>query len=165
MNKKHFLMLAFAALIFTMGSCLKSDETAANNCISNNTGVPTAAEIASLQAYLTSKSITATQHPDGFFYVIHVQGTGIFPQLSSTVNIKYTGKLTNDVIFDEDQTGNASYLLSSLILGWRRGLPLIQEGGRITLYIPPSLGYGCTQTGPIPPGSNLIFTIDLIDVL
>ncbi|MBK7558665.1 MAG: FKBP-type peptidyl-prolyl cis-trans isomerase [Chitinophagaceae bacterium] len=37
--------------------------------------------------------------------------------------------------------------------------------GRITLYIPPSLGYGCNQSGSIPPGSNLIFTIDLIDVL
>lgn len=165
MNKKHFLILAITALSFTMGSCLKSDETAANNCIPNNTGVPTAAEIASLQAYLTSKSITATQHSGGFFYVIHVQGTGVSPQLSSTVNIKYTGKLTNDVIFDEDQTGNATYLLSNLILGWRRGLPLIQEGGRITLYLPPSLGYGCAQAGTIPPGSNLIFTIDLIDVL
>jgi FKBP-type peptidyl-prolyl cis-trans isomerase FkpA len=164
MNKKHFFILAIAALSFTMWSCLKSDENAANNCISNNTGVPTTAEIASLQAYLTSKSITATQHPDGFFYVIQVQGTGVSPQLSSTVNVKYTGKLTNDVIFDENQTGT-NFLLSSLILGWRRGLPLIQEGGKITLYLPPSLGYGCTQTGTIPPGSNLIFTIDLIDVL
>lgn len=66
-EQKHFLMLAFASLIFTMGSCLKSDENAANNCIPNNTGVPTAAEIASLQAYLTSKSIAATQHSGGFF--------------------------------------------------------------------------------------------------
>lgn len=156
--------MALTALFFILGSCSKDDGTA-NNCVNNTTGVPTAAEMASLQAYLTSKSITATQHPGGFYYVIHAQGTGATPMLSSTVTVKYTGKLTNDVVFDQDQTGNKSFVLSSLILGWRRGLPLIQEGGSITLYIPPSLGYGCSSTGNIPPGSNLIFTIELIDVI
>lgn len=165
MNKKAFLILVVTALSFLMVGCLKSDEDVANNCIPNNTGIPTAAEISALQSYLSSKSIVATQDPGGFFYVIHTQGTGANPMLSSTVKVKYTGKLTNDVIFSQDQTGNATFLLSDLILGWRRGLPLIQEGGSITLYIPPSLGYGCSSTGSIPPGSNLIFTIDLIDVL
>ncbi len=163
MNKKHFFLLAFTALFSMMSSCSKDDGTA-NNCVENNTGVPTAAEIASLQSYLSSKSITATQHSGGFFYVINAQGTGPTPMLSSTVTVKYTGKLTNDVIFDQDLTGNARFLLSNLILGWRRGLPLIQKGGSITLFIPPSLGYGCNPTGSIPPGSNLIFTIELLDV-
>ncbi len=163
MNKKHFFLLAFTALFFTLSSC-KKDNGTENNCVSNTTGVPTAAEIASLQTYLNSKFITATQHPDGFFYVIHTQGTGASPMQSSTVTVKYIGTLTNDAIFDQDQTGTKSFLLSNLILGWRRGLPLIQEGGRITLYLPPSLGYGCSSGGSIPPGSNLIFTIDLIDV-
>ena len=40
MNKKQFLMLAIAAFSFTMSGCLK-DQTPENNCVSNNTGVPT----------------------------------------------------------------------------------------------------------------------------
>lgn len=146
-----------------MGSCLKSNESTSNNCVANNTGVPTAAEVASLQAYLTSNSITATQHPDGFFYRIITQGTGATPNLASTVTFKYTGKLTNGSIFDQSTTG-VSFVLSQLILGFRKGLPLIQKGGSIILYLPPSLGYGCSATGSIPPGSNLIFSVELTDV-
>ena len=162
MNTKNFFLLAFTVIFFTLTGC--RDKPITNTCVPNNTGTPTAAEIASLQSYLTSKNITATQHPDGFFYIIHTQGTGPTPMQSSTVTVKYVGTLTNDVVFDQDQTGTKSFLLSTLILGWRRGLPLIQKGGRISLFLPPSLGYGCTATGNIPAGSNLIFTIDLIDV-
>jgi FKBP-type peptidyl-prolyl cis-trans isomerase FkpA len=163
MNKKHFFMLAITAMSFTMGSCLKSSGDTSNNCVSNNTGVPTAAEIASLQAYITANNITATQHPDGFFYRIITQGSGATPNLASNVTVKYTGTLTNGSVFDQNTTG-ATFLLSQLILGWRKGLPLIQKGGTILLYLPPSLGYGCSATGTIPPGSNLIFSIELVDV-
>jgi FKBP-type peptidyl-prolyl cis-trans isomerase FkpA len=160
MNKKHFLMLAIIAASFMLGGCSK--ETG-NNCVPNNTGVPTAAEVASLQAYITSNNITATQHPDGFFYRIITQGTGATPTLASTVTFKYTGTLTNGAVFDQSTTG-VTFVLSQLILGFRRGMPLIQKGGSIMLYLPPSLGYGCNATGGIPPGSNLIFSVDLIDV-
>jgi FKBP-type peptidyl-prolyl cis-trans isomerase FkpA len=163
MSKKHFLMLAITALSFTIGSCSKSDEVTPNNCVANNTGIPTAAEVASLQAYITANNITATLHPDGFFYKIITQGSGATPTLTSTVTVKYTGTLTNGNIFDQNTTGT-SFVLSSLILGWRKGLPLIQKGGSILLYLPPSLGYGCSAIGSIPPGSNLIFSIELVNV-
>lgn len=162
MNKKHFLMLAITALSFMVNSCGKKSVTE-NNCVSNNTGIPTAAEVASLQAYITANNLTATQHPDGFFYRIITQGTGATPTLASTVTIKYTGKLTDGSIFDQNNTG-AVFPLNQLILGFRRGLPLIQKGGSIILYIPPSLGYGCQAVSGIPPGSNLVFNVDLTDV-
>lgn len=163
MNKKQILVVAISFSTLIMGGCLKSDENPASNCVQNNTGVPTAAEVASLQNYITSNNLTATQHPDGFFYRIITQGTGVAPTQASTVTVKYTGRLTNGSIFDENNTG-ATFLLSNLILGWRRGLPLIQKGGTIILYLPPSLGYGCSTGSAIPPGSNLIFNIELIDV-
>lgn len=161
MNKNAFLVLAFAALSMVIGSCTKSDDE--NNCIANNTGIPTAAEVASLQNYITTNNLTATQHPDGFFYNIIAQGSGSAVLQSSTITFKYTGKLTNGTVFDESTTG-VTYVLSQLILGWRRGIPLIQKGGTIILYIPPSLGYGCSATGTIPAGSNLIFNIELVNV-
>ena len=164
MNKKHFLLIAITALAFTLGGCLKSDSSSVNNCVSNTSGVPTAAELSALQSYLTSNSISATQDPGGFFYMIHTQGTGAYPIQSSKITVKYTGKLTDGSVFASDLTGNALFNLSDLILGWRRGLPLIQKGGSITLYIPPSLGYDCATKPGIPSRSNLIFDIELLNV-
>jgi FKBP-type peptidyl-prolyl cis-trans isomerase FkpA len=54
--------------------------------------------------------------------------------------------------------------LGQLIVGWQKGLPLISSGGKITLYIPPSLGYGSAAAGSIPANSILIFDIELISV-
>lgn len=162
MNRKHLFILAIAALFFMVEGCSKSSGNS-STCVANNTGVPTAAEIASLQAYLSSKAITATLDPGGFFYIITVAGTGANPTLASTVTFKYTGTLENGTVFDQSQTG-ITYPLNQLILGFQRGLPLIKKGGSITLFLPPSLGYGCAQAGAIPPGSNLIFSVDLINV-
>jgi FKBP-type peptidyl-prolyl cis-trans isomerase FkpA len=164
MNKKHFIPFVIAAVGFLFNGCIKStyDDTQ-SNCIANTTGIPTAAEIASLQSYITANSITATQHPGGFFYKIVTQGTGATPSLSSNITVKYTGSLTNGNVFDQNLTGFTA-VLSQLILGWQKGVPLIQKGGSIVLYLPPSLGYGCSAIGNIPRGSNLIFSIELVDV-
>lgn len=155
-------LLLFGSMVILFTSCLKS-KTDQNNCVPNNTGVPTAAEIASVQAYLTKNSITATQDPGGFFYIIIAPGSGVTPSLSSKVTVKYTGTLENGTVFDQNQAGT-TFTLSGLILGWQKGIPLIKKGGSIKLYLPPSLAYGCSASGAIPPGSNLIFTIDLVDV-
>ena len=163
MKTKQLFILVFAAMSFIFSSCLKSPADNTNSCVANNTGVPTAAEISSLQAYITANNITATQHSGGFFYRIVAQGSGATPNLTSRITVKYTGTLTNGSVFDQNTTW-VTFTLSQLILGWQRGLPLIQKGGSIILYLPPSLGYGCQQAGSIPPGSNLIFSIDLVDV-
>lgn len=159
--KNRFLFFAAFMIALAVAGCSKSEGT---TCVANNTGVPTAAEIASLQSYLSSHSITATQDPGGFFYVITAPGSGTAPSASSTITFTYRGTLENGNVFDE-KTAGVTYPLSQLILGWQKGLPLIKEGGSITLYLPPSLGYGCASVGSIPPGSNLIFTVNLLDVL
>lgn len=162
MNKKIVVIATLVVMIFSVAGCAKSTPDT-NNCVANNTGVPTAAEIASVKSYLDSKAITATQDPGGFFYIIVAPGAGATPTLSSKVTVKYTGSLENGTVFDQSQTGT-TFPLSQLILGWQKGIPLIKKGGTIKLYLPPSLGYGCNAIGSIPPASNLIFTIDLVDV-
>jgi FKBP-type peptidyl-prolyl cis-trans isomerase FkpA len=165
MNKK--LVLGVTLLFsLVLSSCLKDKTNTTSNCVANTTGIPTAAEIADLQAYLTSKSITATQDSRGFFYTITNAGTGVNPTLASTVVVKYVGTLTNGNEFDRNRNaGGETFPLNQLIKGWQYGIPLIKKGGSITLYLPPTLAYGCTAAGSIPPGSTLIFTIDLVDVL
>lgn len=118
-----------------------------------------AAEVAALKAYLSGASITATEDPRGFFYTIATQGTGKKPTACSPVSVDYVGRLTNGTQFDA--ANNVSFSLSQLILGWQMGIPLLNEGGSITLYLPPTFGYGSSAAGSIPANSILIFTVKL----
>jgi len=118
-----------------------------------------------IQGYLFANNINATKTPSGLYYIMTVEGTGVSPTLSSTVEVKYTGYLLDDTVFDQTATGKTfTSSLSGLITGWQIGIPLMKKGGKATLFIPSALGYGSRATGPIPANSCLIFDIELIDV-
>jgi FKBP-type peptidyl-prolyl cis-trans isomerase FkpA len=142
------LVLAIAA-----GSCKKKD-----NCPEVTTAAP-ASEVATLKTYIQSNNINAIEDSRGFFYTIDAAGSGSKPNTCSAVTVAYVGKLTNGTTFDSNS--NASFYLSGLITGWQEGIPLIAQGGSITLYLPPSLAYGSQAQQGIPANSNLIFKIDL----
>lgn len=52
-----------------------------------------------------------------------------------------------------------------VIQGWDQGLMGMKVGGKRKLWVPAHLGYGERQVGSIPPNSNLIFEIELLEVL
>jgi FKBP-type peptidyl-prolyl cis-trans isomerase FkpA len=164
MRKTLFFILALPFLVLT--ACNKSSSGKCN--YSPTTATASAAEIATLKAYLDSKSLPYTQHPSGVFYTISTQGAGVVPSVCSDVTVKYVGSLTNGNVFDNSNTtspGGVTFTLGQLISGWQIGIPLIQKGGSIILYIPPSLGYGSAGAGgSIPPNSYLVFTIELVNV-
>jgi len=66
-----------------------------------------------------------------------------------------------DQLSDPTRSG---WTLSSLIEGWKIGIPLIKKGGRIKLIIPSALAYGCTGYASIPPNTPLYFDVTLTDV-
>jgi peptidylprolyl isomerase len=51
-----------------------------------------------------------------------------------------------------------------VVEGWEKGIPGMKPGGRRELIIPPELGYGYRRTEGVPPGSTLIFVVDLLAV-
>jgi FKBP-type peptidyl-prolyl cis-trans isomerase FkpA len=140
-------------MVFSMACNTKED-------CSTPTKTAPASEVLALEAYLTSNGITATKDPHGFYYTINVPGGTSKPTICSTISVKYTGRLTNGSVFDSS-TG-ATFALANLITGWQQGIPYIGKGGKITLYLPPSLGYGSQASGSIPANSILIFEIELI---
>jgi FKBP-type peptidyl-prolyl cis-trans isomerase FkpA len=124
-----------------------------------------AGEITQLETYLSGAGITtAIKHCSGMYYEIKNPGTGVTPTTCSYVSVNYKGMLTNGTVFDQTTSSPAAFTLVTLIEGWKKGIPLIKRGGSITLYIPPSLGYGPSANGSIPGNSILIFDIQLIDV-
>ncbi len=154
-------MQKISALIFlsvlAFASCKKDNNS---NCSAVNVTAPSS-EVETLRAYISDNSISATEDPRGFFYAIHTDGSNK-PTVCNTVTVNYTGKLTDGTQFDA--ANNATFGLSSLIVGWQEGIPLIGTGGSITLYLPPTLGYGSAGAGTIPGNSILIFDISLTAV-
>lgn len=158
------LLVGILAIIVIMSAC-KKDKIQPCPYIDPVITVP-AAEITALETYLASKNITnAIKDPRGFYYTISTPGTGATAELCSSISINYTGKLTNEIIFDETLGTPATFTLGELIAGWIKGIPLIKEGGSIILYLPPTMGYGSRTIPGIPANSILIFDIDLIRVL
>jgi FKBP-type peptidyl-prolyl cis-trans isomerase FkpA len=160
--RKLSLCLLFAMAL--LSGCFKKNDGCS---FSDNNITAPASEVTDLENYLSGNGITAVKHPTGFYYEVLTEGTGAKPELCSVVNVGYAGKLTNGKIFD--QTQSISFRLGSLIEGWRKGLPLIQKGGHIKLYLPPTLGYGAVDITEnhvvvVPANSILIFDINLIDV-
>lgn len=123
-------------------------------------------DITVIDAYLSENNIENVQeHESGLRYVINEQGTGDFPKLCSQVTVNYQGQLMSDgTVFDQSQNP-VTFPLRNLVYGWQIGIPLLQAGGSITLYIPSVYAYGSRGSGEsIPPNANLIFEISLINV-
>ena len=164
---KYFFSIAAIALAAVIFSCSKD-----SGCpYSEPVKVATADEINYLQSYVNSNALSATQHSSGVFYSITQNGSNAAPNICSVITAKYKGSLlSNGAVFDSTASNSVLKIeLGRLIEGWQRGLPLIRETGKITLYIPPSLGYGAQVAYDnngnvlIPAYSYLKFDIELID--
>jgi FKBP-type peptidyl-prolyl cis-trans isomerase len=104
--------------------------------------------------------------PDGLRYTIFLAGAGDPPKPTDTVRVNYTGTLINGTVFDSSEHAGkpAEFAVNKVIAGWTEGLQKIGKGGRIKLYVPPQLAYGDEGRPGIPPGSVLIFDIELLDI-
>jgi FKBP-type peptidyl-prolyl cis-trans isomerase FkpA len=155
--------------LLSFAGCKKSDSIQC--AFTPPATIATSAEISYLQNYFTTNNIQAIQHPSGVFYTITNQGTGASPTVCSNITVKYTGSLLGGAVFDSNTSvTGAKFALGSLIKGWQWVLPILKTGGTITLYIPPSLGYGSNPVRDnsgnivIPGNSYLKFDIELLDV-
>lgn len=93
------------------------------------------------------------------------------PMLTSTVDVKYIGRLYNGVAFDSSYINTASYGDSlfrttpdGVIQGWTIALLNMRVGDSARIVIPYGLGYGVSGSGSISPFSTLIFDVKLVDI-
>jgi FKBP-type peptidyl-prolyl cis-trans isomerase FklB len=108
-----------------------------------------------------------TTLPSGLQYRVLREGKGRSPRLTDTVVAHYRGTLLNDTEFDSSYKRNepVSFRLDAVIKGWQEALPLMKEGAKWQLVIPPDLAYGENGSRSIEPNSTLIFEVELISVL
>jgi len=89
------------------------------------------------------------------------------PAPDAVVTIHYVGKFIDGRVFDSSRERNepATFPLNRLIKGWQEGVPMMRVGETWSFVIPASIAYGDrSDRGPIPPGSTLLFEIELIAI-
>lgn len=93
------------------------------------------------------------------------------PLYTSTVDVKYIGRLYNDEAFDSSYNNTAVYgdsifrtTCSNVISGWTAVLEDMRVGDSCEVVIPYSMGYGDTEGGAITPYSMLKFNIKLVNI-
>jgi FKBP-type peptidyl-prolyl cis-trans isomerase len=87
------------------------------------------------------------------------------PSEVDNVEIRYTGRLIDGKVFDESKDKTVTFPLNGVVPGIKEGVQLVGKGGKIVLYIPSELGYGEFDIPSIPAGSNLIFDVELVNIL
>lgn len=151
---KRFILCLF--VLGTLVGCKDDEELSFEEQLAVDTAL--------IDDFLTANNITAQVDPSGLRYVIHEQGSGPTPELASGIVAAYEGTFLDGEIFDSNS--EFTFRLSNMIDGWIIGLPYIQEGGRMSLYIPSGLAYGSrgTASGSIPPNTVITFTVEIIDI-
>jgi FKBP-type peptidyl-prolyl cis-trans isomerase len=117
----------------------------------------------------TAAGGTTITTASGLQYVILNQGNGAVATAGHNVSVHYTGWLTNGTKFDSSVDRGQPFQFplgaGQVIKGWDEGVAGMKVGEKRKLIIPSNLGYGERGAGNlIPPNSNLIFDVELLDV-
>lgn len=141
--------------------------------------------MASKEYYMIEKRKEATKTVSGLEYVIINKGKGVKPKAGTPVFINYAGYYENGEMFDtnyeevanqygkfdknrKQQNGYQPFPFEygkkqGLIPGFIEGLENMKFGDKALVFIPYQLGYGEAGSGPIPPKSNLVFEIEMLE--
>ncbi len=136
-------------------------------------------------ALIKENEAKAKEFPSGLKMLMTKQGTGIKPKLGVSVRINCSGffkdgnlfySTEKDVAvkygkFNAQADARGAYTPfkrvysgeAKLIPGFREGMLNMNYGDKAMLFIPSHLGYGTQRNGPIPPNTDLIFEIEVVD--
>lgn len=95
-------------------------------------------------------------------------GTGEAVKAGDTISVNYTGMLSDGTKFDSsyDRGEPIKFVVGGgqIIKGFDEGVLGMKVGGKRNIKIPPELGYGAQQVGPIPANSTIVFDVELMKI-
>jgi FKBP-type peptidyl-prolyl cis-trans isomerase FkpA len=104
-------------------------------------------------------------------------GEGREAEKGLTISVHYTGWILDATKDDKkgdkfdsslDRRDPFTFVLGvgQVIQGWDQGFDGMKIGGKRTILIPSEMGYGSRGAGnAIPPNANLIFEVELLEIL
>ena len=104
-------------------------------------------------------------------------GEGRVAEKGLTISVHYTGWLLDatkndkkgekfDSTLDRREPFNFVLGVGQVIKGWDQGFDGMKIGGSRTILIPSEMGYGSRGAGgAIPPNADLIFEVELLEIL
>lgn len=121
-----------------------------------------------INQFVADQKLTVVKDPSRVRYAVSEKGTGTEPiTSSSTVTVKYTGRLLDGTVFDMNQESTFTTTFDEVIKGWGDVIPgKVTKGGKMRIIIPSDRAYGpsASSTGAIPANAVLDFDIEITDV-
>jgi len=106
--------------------------------------------------------------PSGLQYRVLAAGDpkAALPGPMDQITVRYRASLTDGTEIDNSDSHGQTpvFRLNSVIKGWHEALSAMRPGDRWQVFVPPELGYGANSPPPIPPGSLLIYELELLKV-
>jgi FKBP-type peptidyl-prolyl cis-trans isomerase FklB len=106
--------------------------------------------------------------PSGLQYRVLSAGdpNGKSPAPMDQVTVRYTAALADGTIFDRSDSHDqpATFRVNSVFKGWQEAFLGMKPGATWQLFVPPELGYGSNPPPSIPPGSVLVYELELLRI-
>ena len=104
----------------------------------------------------------------GLKYILFERKDGV-SCAGAKATVHYSGYFRDGKMFDSSvERGNPFTVkvgAGQVIKGWDEGLALLHKGEKAKFIIPYDLAYGEKGYGPIPPKTDLIFDVEIVDVV
>jgi FKBP-type peptidyl-prolyl cis-trans isomerase FklB len=108
------------------------------------------------------------QMPSGLQYRILQEGDaqGATPMPTDQVTVRYTASLIDGTVYDRSETHDkpATFRVNSVFKAWQEAFRMMKPGAKWQLFVPPDLGYGNNTPPMVPPGSAIIYELELLKI-
>jgi FKBP-type peptidyl-prolyl cis-trans isomerase len=108
-----------------------------------------------------------TTLPSGIQYRIIEEGTGGRPAAASEVKLHFRGSLHTGQEFASTYQGNQPVTMKvadAPLRGLQEILPLMKQGARWEIFLPPDQAYGDSPRSPLGPSQAVVFDVRLVEV-
>jgi FKBP-type peptidyl-prolyl cis-trans isomerase len=150
MKRVGWVALVLVGVSFGLYSCIGSGDN-------YNGNEQLAADVASIDNFLTANGLDAVKDVTGVRMVITQLGNGLPALGTDSVDVDYVGTVfSSGAQFD---AGNTKGIVANYIDGWKVALTTLPSGSAATIYVPSPYGYGNVDKASIPANSILVFNI------
>ena len=146
--------------------------TGTGNVAGDSTNKASSSDVSKLLDPKTFGQYDKYKNDQSAYFIDLTPGDGTALGNNQKAAVYYRGWLTNGTLFDESKAGSDGKLqpfvftegAHQVITGWEQALAGMKAGGVRLVIVPPSVGYGASGQGTIPPNSVLVFQVQLAAV-